>query len=103
VYLLMRTAQWLFFLNIVVLFISNELVKGVVATVTAPVILVAGLVLLVNWRGAISEFRGELEARNYALARMVSGWRDYFWRTVGVSIMIVGATVLAFGIAGLAG
>jgi hypothetical protein len=66
------------------------------------VILAAGIVLLVNWRCAIQEFRAELDARNYALARMTSGWPNYPWRALGGSILMIGVTVLAVGIIGLA-
>jgi hypothetical protein len=102
VYLLMRAAEWLFFLNVAVLLVPNELVRGVVATITAPVIFAAGVVLLVNWRGAIQEFRAELEVRNFGLARATSAWPNYPWRALGGSIVMIGVTVLAVGIVALA-
>lgn len=99
----MRVGQWAFLLDIVALLIPSTVAKSVVLTFTAPVVIAAGLVLLVDWRGAINEFRGELEARDYGIAKIIRAWPKYFWRSVGLGITIVGTTVLAVGVTGLVG
>lgn len=58
---------------------------------------------MLDWRGAIQEFTAELKTRNYRLARFTGERPSYFWRAVGLSIVIVGSTMLAVGIVGLAG
>lgn len=99
----MRTVEWAFFVAIAALLIPNQFVKSLFGAIAALAILAGGLLLLLDWRGAIAEFRAELNTRNYRLARVTREWPSYFWRAVGFSIVIVGSTVLAVGIVGLAG
>jgi hypothetical protein len=99
---LMRIAQWMFFVDVAVLLVPSTLVRSLVIVFTAPAIVVAGAVLLLDWHGAIASFGGELRDRNYRVAKAVTNWPNYFWRAVGVGITIVGVTVLVVGITGIA-
>jgi hypothetical protein len=97
--LLIRLAEWSFFVGILELLIPNETVKGVVVLLAAVPLLVAGLLLLLDVRGVTAALRADLEQRRYSVMGVIRHWPTYFWRAMGLAVVIVGLGLLGSGVA----
>ena len=98
----MKIGELAFFLNAAMLLIPNGLLKAIVAVATAPLIVAPGFLLLVNRRGSIRHLKQRYKHGDSALASVIGDWPNYFWRTLGASIVLLGLTIWIIGIAAIA-
>lgn len=99
VYQLLQVGLGVFALDAIFSLIHNTLARSITIALSAPITLIAGVVILLDVHGAVEALRAELRRRGKK--GFVMDWPSYSWRVGGFGLGVMGLGFLIGGLLGL--